>query len=264
MTKHIKTYTLIFFSTLIANNLFGQNTPNPKFELYILIGQSNMAGRGPITDELKDEGNDSVFSFNKEKQWVIARHPLHFDKPGISAVGPGLSFGIVMAKANPKVRIGLIPCAVGGTPIEHWEPGAFDPPTKTHPYDDAVERIKAAMQYGVIKGVIWHQGESNADPEKSKEYLDKLIELIGRVRTLVNNPQLPFIAGEIGQFYKNQELINDQLKLLPAKVPFTAVASSNGLKNKGDNTHFDGASADELGKRYAAKMLEVQKQKVKK
>lgn len=257
----MKIYSLLFFFTLIANNLLAQDSPNSKFELYILIGQSNMAGRGPITDDLKNESNDSVFSFTKEKQWKIAKHPLHFDKPGISGVGPGLSFGIEMAKASPKVRIGLIPCAVGGTAIERWLPGAFDVATNTYPYDDAVKRIKAAMKYGVIKGVIWHQGESNDDSIKSKQYLDKLIDLIARVRTLTNNSKLPFIVGELGRFHEHNELINNQLKLLPGKVPFTALTSSKGLKSKGDNTHFDGKSADKLGKRYAAKMIKVQKRK---
>ncbi|MES1223601.1 MAG: sialate O-acetylesterase, partial [Bacteroidota bacterium] len=228
------------------------------FELYILIGQSNMAGRGPLSDELKTEGNDSLFSLNKEKQWVPARHPLHFDK-SIAGVGPGVAFGVEMAKAKPGVRIGLIPCAVGGTPIEHWLPGAYDSATKTHPYDDAVERILFAMKSGVIKGIIWHQGEANSQPEQAKKYLSQLSELITRFRTLVGNPNLPFVAGELGRFLKTSDNINQQLVLLPQQVSNTAVASSDGLTDKGDQLHFDSPSANELGKRYAAKMIALQK-----
>ena len=232
--------------------------PDQKFDIYILMGQSNMAGRGPITDLTKDEHNDRVFMFTKDMQWTVARHPLHFDKPKVAGVGPGLTFGIEMAKAYPLVKIGLIPCAVGGTPIEHWEPGAYDAATKTHPYDDAVERIKAAMKYGTIKGVIWHQGEANSNIEKSKIYIAQLAELIQRVRQLVGNPTLPFIAGELGRYRSVYANINGELAKLPTTVPYTAVASSEGLVHKGDTTHFDGASAQELGRRYAAKMLEVQ------
>lgn len=262
MTNHIK-FIILLLSIIVVKHAGAQTKPSPKMDLYILMGQSNMAGRGPITDELKNEGNDSVFVLNSSNEWVPAHHPLHFDKPGVTAVGPGLSFGIKMAAANPQAKIGLIPCAVGGTSIERWLPGAYDGATKTHPYDDAVQRIQAAMPYGTIKGVIWHQGESNAGTEKAAQYLDQLVELILRVRTLLNNPQLPFIAGELGEFYKGHESINSQLKILPAKVKFTAVVSSAGLKDKGDATHFDGASADELGKRYAERILEVQKEIVK-
>ncbi len=238
---------------------FSQSAPDPQFELYLLMGQSNMAGRGPLTDSLRQLGNNRLVMLDQQRQWVTAHHPLHFDKPAIVAVGPGLSFGMEMLLANPGKKIGLVPCAVGGTPIEHWLPGAYDSATNTHPWDDAVERIKIAMQAGVIKGVIWHQGEANSHPGQAQKYLLQLTELINRVRTLTGNDRLPFIAGELGYFFANQQNINQQLALLPGLVPYTAVAPANALTDKGDHVHFDAASAIELGKRYAASMLGVQK-----
>jgi hypothetical protein len=240
---------------------YSQTNPGQKFDLYILMGQSNMAGRGYITEEFKDVQNDHVYVFTKAQTWVIARHPLHFDKPAVVGVGPGLAFGIEMAKANPKVLIGLVPCAVGGSPIEHWLPGAYDAATKTHPYDDAVERIKAAMKYGTIKGIIWHQGESNSGPGQATKYLAQLQELIQRSRDLVGNPNLPFVAGELGRYRVAYLTINEALISLPSTVPYTAVATSQDLTHRGDTTHFDGKSADILGKRYAEKMIELQKRK---
>lgn len=89
-----------------------QQQPDPHFQLYILAGQSNMSGRGYITDEFKNEGDSRVFMLDKDNKWVLAKNPLHFDQPSIAGVGPGLAFGIAMAKAarDPKIRIGLIPC----------------------------------------------------------------------------------------------------------------------------------------------------------
>ena len=233
--------------------------PNPNFELYILAGQSNMAGRGVLTDEWKTVGNDSVFALNQAMQWVPAKHPLHFDKPTIAGVGPGLTFGIEMAKAKPAVRVGLIPCAVGGTPIEHWLPGAYDSATQTHPYDDAAERIRFAMQFGVIKGIIWHQGEANSQPGQARQYLNQLMELIKRFRTFTGDPSLPFVAGELGHFFANSDNINQQLLLLPRLDMHSAVASAAGLSDKGDKVHFDAPSTTELGKRYALQMMLLQK-----
>jgi len=234
---------------------------SPRFDVYLLLGQSNMAGRGPLTEISKAEFDARVYVFNRDSTWVPAKHPLHYDKPGVAAVGPGLAFGIEMAKAYPKVRIGLIPCAVGGTPIEHWIPGAYDASTKTHPYDDAVKRISLAMaQGGVVKGVIWHQGEANLGSEKVKVYLDQLKELIDRVRILAHNPKLPFVAGELGEFYKGHADFNANIQLLPKLVKGTAVVSAKGLTDKGDQVHFDAASASELGKRYAEQILLLQKQ----
>ncbi|MDT3401549.1 sialate O-acetylesterase [Mucilaginibacter terrae] len=250
-------------TTIQNNGSEVKRNVNPRFEIYLLMGQSNMAGRGPITPEMKNEANDSVLVLTKQGDWVVAHHPLHYDKPGVAAAGPGLAFGIKMAEANPAIKIGLVPCAVGGTSIEKWLPGAYDEATKTHPYDDAVERIKTAMNYGIVKGVIWHQGEANSGAAKVNQYPEQLKELIARLRKLVGNSELPFIAGELGEFHPNHTIFNEQLNKLPQEAPFTAVVSAYGLTQKGDMLHFDGASADELGRRYADKMLEVQKTLIK-
>lgn len=252
-------FTLCFLLMSVA--VMAQQKPDPNFELYILAGQSNMAGRGYITGDFKTETNDHVFMLTRDNDWVQAKHPVHFDKP-TAGVGPGLAFGIAMSKENPKVKIGLIPTAVGGSPIEHWMPGAYDAATKTHPWDDAVERIKFAMQYGVIKGVIWHQGESNSNkPEQIAAYLDQLKELIGRFRQLVGNDKLPFVAGELGNYRANFIPFNEVIVKLPQMVPYTAVATTENLVHRGDTLHFDSPSAEELGRRYAAKMIQLQKEK---
>jgi hypothetical protein len=232
--------------------------PDPNFHIYLLLGQSNMAGRGPLTPDLQAAGHARVFVLNAQGQWVLAHHPLHFDKPAMAGVGPGLAFGVAMAEANPTIRIGLVPCAVGGTSIDKWQPGAYDEATKTHPYDDAVARIRAAMGCGVVRGLLWHQGESDTSPAATAAYLPRLAELIGRVRALTGQPGLPVVAGELGRFREANLPFNAQLPQLLTQVPHTALVSSEGLTDKGDKLHFDAASADELGRRYAARLLALQ------
>ncbi|HEY4326843.1 MAG TPA: sialate O-acetylesterase [Mucilaginibacter sp.] len=253
-----KKILLFLFLTSLFLTTNAQDKPDSSFYLYILIGQSNMAGRGAITAEFKDQGNPHVLMFNKNNEWVLAKHPLHFDKPAIVGVGPGLAFGILMAQTYPKAKIGLIPCAVGGTSIELWVPGAYDKGTNTHPYDDAVVRILAATKYGVIKGVIWHQGEADSSPEKAAGYLARLKELIARIRLLTGNPNLPFIVGELGRYRPEYANINKVLATLPWSAPYTEVASSEGLVPKSDTIHFDSPSAEQLGRRYAFKMMQIQ------
>src|SRR4051812_14989741 len=96
-----KTLLLIIFS--LVNIAVYSQKPDQKFHLYILMGQSNMAGRGPLTEEFKKDSNLHVLMLNKGLKWVIAKHPLHFDKPSVAGVGPGLSFGIKMAEADPNI-----------------------------------------------------------------------------------------------------------------------------------------------------------------
>lgn len=242
------------------NNATQQNQVDSSFDLYLLIGQSNMSGRGVITEKFKEEGNPDVFMLTKENTWVPAKNPLHFDKPKIAGVGPGLSFGIAMINANSKHKIGLIPSAVGGTSIDTWKPGGYDQHTKTHPYDDMLSRLKVALKSGVLKGVLWLQGEADTKPEKAADYMPKLVTLIKELRRTAGNPDLPFVAGQLGRYREEYQNINKVLKDLPGKISYTAVASSKGLMDKGDKTHFTSASQEKMGKRMAKKMKRLQKE----
>lgn len=220
-----------------------------------------MAGRGVIERE-DTLAHPRVWMLDKENQWVPAKAPLHFDKPAMVGVGPGLDFGKSMAEANPKATIGLIPCAVGGSPIAAWQPGAYYEPTKSHPYDDALQRAREALKKGTLKGIIWHQGESDSTPETIDAYLANLEVLVQRLRQDLNAPDVPFVAGELGYFViQNNPLIkqlNAQLAALPAKVSQTALVTAEGLMHKGDTLHFDASSARELGRRYAERMKRLQ------
>lgn len=250
---------LVLFTTFSNMSLYAQGTSPKEVQLYILMGQSNMAGRGEVTEEYKNISHPRVLMLDKELNWVVAKHPLHFDKPKVSGVGPGLAFAIKMAEENPNIVIGLIPCAVGGTSINFWQPGGFDKATQTHPYDDALVRIKAAASKGVFKGVIWHQGEADSSPEKASAYANKLKVLIESIRKETQNDKLPWVIGELGRYKENYQNINKVLVNIPQTIPFTAVATSEDLIHKGDNTHFDSKSADILGERMADKMIKLQK-----
>lgn len=247
-----------FSFTLIAQSPPDSSRMNPEFQIYLLMGQSNMAGRGEVSSEYATQGDPHVFMLDKTKNWVQARHPLHFDK-SVAGVGPGLAFALKMAKENPGIRIGVVPCAVGGTSIHAWVPGGYDSATKTHPYDDAIARIKTAMKSGMVKGMLWHQGESDSNPEKAALYPSQFQNLVARIRSLTNNPALPVVAGELGRYKDQYKFINTVFNQMALSTPQLAVASSEGLVDKGDNTHFDSPSAEKLGTRMAEKMILLQK-----
>lgn len=225
------------------------------FHLYLLIGQSNMAGRG-VPDSMSFPNNPRILMLDSMNQWVLAKDPVHFDKPQSAGVGPAISFAKEMLlQVDSKIRIGLIPCAWGGSPIKVWEPGVSYLKVN-YPYDDAIARAKAAMQYGQLKGILWHQGESDNDSAHAAIYLPKLLQLITRLREELKQPELPFVAGELGYFLKSN-FINPVLKQLPVARQYTALVSAEGLTDKGDKLHFNTDSARLLGIRYAAAMRQL-------
>lgn len=228
--------------------------PRERFHLYLLVGQSNMAGRGKV--EPADTTPDArVLTFAKDDTWKPAVEPLHWDKPA-AGVGPGLAFGREIIKTAPGITVGLIPCAVGGSPIDAWQPGAYYPPTKSHPWDDALRRATLALRHGTLKGILWHQGEADSKPGLAPAYEARLHDLVKRLRQALQAPEVPFIAGQMGRFpstpWKPEAGIVDAAhRSLPQKLPNTAFVTSDGLTDKGDGVHFDAASYRELGRRYA-------------
>jgi hypothetical protein len=258
----MKRWIVIFvIFVLLVAGCSDQYASRRTFHLYLLAGQSNMAGRGAV-DEQDRQPHPRVFALNKEGQWRPATEPLHFDKPQIVGVGPGLAFGKAMAEYKKHVKIGLIPCAAGGSPISSWTEGGYHSQTKSHPYDDAIRRTRIAMQSGVVKGIIWHQGESDSKPELAKIYQARLEELIAKFRREFSDDDLPFVVGKLGDFYvarnPNAATINEMLQSLPLTVKNTACVDTADLTPKGDLVHFDAKSERELGRRYAERMIKLE------
>jgi hypothetical protein len=250
---------LILAFGLITSAAAENKTVTPEnLHIYLLLGQSNMVGRGAI-GETDKKSNPRVFMLTQSNEWQLAREPLHVGRN--NGVGPGFTFGKMMAKKNPRAKIGLVPCAVGGTLLSRWSKGG-------DLYSNAVARAKIAMQHGTLKGIVWHQGENDSIlEENAKTYEERLIKMIGDIRADLNAPELPFVVGQIGEFLYTRKdptktpyakIINDALAEIPNKVANTACVKSKGLTHKGDEVHFDTDSQHELGKRFAVEMLKLQ------
>ncbi|NLZ04839.1 MAG: sialate O-acetylesterase [Phycisphaerae bacterium] len=258
-------FTLLLLGVL-AGATWAQENPLPgvqkdAFHLYLLAGQSNMAGRGVLTEQDKT-AHPRVFALNRENRWVPAVEPLHFDKPAIVGVGPGLAFGKAMAEADPNVIVGLVPCAVGGSPISVWRPQAHYPATGVHPYDDAIARCRIAGQRGVFKGVLWHQGESDSNAEDGPLYAQRLTELIRRLRQDLSAPDLLFVAGTPADAFiartPDSRFVIEAIRAAAKVDERVFWVSAAGLACKDDQVHFNTEAARTLGLRYAQAMLRRQ------
>jgi hypothetical protein len=227
-------------------------------QLFLLAGQSNMAGRGDVAAQ-DQVVHPRIFVLNRQLEWVPAVEPLHFDKP-VAGVGPGLAFARTLVERDAQAVIGLIPAAVGGSPISAWEPGVTYPETGAKPYDDALLRTRHALQRGVLRAILWHQGESDANPQAAPQYEARLRTLIGRFRSEFGNDRLPLVLGQLGQWPERPwdaawKQVDQAHREVAASVPGVQFVSSQGLAHKGDVLHFDAAAARELGHRYAAAFL---------
>lgn len=244
-------------------------------KLVLLAGQSNMSGRGYLTE------NDifeipALTALRWDKVWIPAVDPYNYDRINLlglnessdpfeetgltcgskrrCGVGPGRAFGRLMLEKFPGSEVGLVPTSVGGTAIAAWMPGGKDPYSERHPYDDALDMARFAMQSGKIEVILWHQGESDVVP-KTENYKDKLIEVICNFRRDLDLADVPVILGGLGTFLNPERFAaRDEYDALiqqaAAELPHAGFVSAEGLNHRGDNLHFDTPSQYELGKRY--------------
>jgi hypothetical protein len=235
------------------------STPDPasapgRMKIFLLVGQSNMAGRGRVEAEDKAP-HPRVFVLNQQLAWVPAVDPLHFDRPERIGTGLGKTFGTVVAEAHPDMVIGLVPAAFGGSSLDEWAPGA------PH-YVNAVARAKEALKRGTFAGILWHQGESDRAPAQVATYAQRFARFIAQLRTDLGAPEVPVVVGEIGHFCPNEGPINAEIRRLPVLVPHCAVISADGLPGRPETPevlHFESPGYRELGRRYARAWLELAK-----
>jgi hypothetical protein len=220
--------------------------------VFILAGQSNMAGRG-IVEPQDTVLNKRILSINKKGDLIIAKEPLHWYEPERTGLDCGYSFGKTMIKNIPdSISVLLIPAAVGGSSISQWLGDSLYRNVKL--LSNFVSKIEMAKQYGVIKGILWHQGESDANEKDIPYYKERLQELFTKFRSAVGNNNLPVLMGELGSFSKDKEhfsLINKEINDYSLQDKYTAIISTGDLKDKGDSLHFNSKGQRAMGRRFA-------------
>ena len=223
-------------------------------KLILCLGQSNMAGRGKMT-EADRAVVPNAYKLNASNRWVRARSPYHFDK-AVAGVGPVDEFVRRYLKDHPGESVGVVPCAVGGSSVTTWK--VYRNGTRGKNLETAVVRAQTAATNGTYIAILWHQGETDAakwsEERMAKEYVADVATVARAVRE-VTGDGVPFLVGEIGRWMRKDgdhgARVNPYTDLVPTKVPRCAVVSSEGLANQ-DPHHFTRESQLELGTRYYA------------
>lgn len=231
---------------------------NHGLDIYLLIGQSNMAGRAEIAPAEKDTLSD-VFLFTG-KGWEPAANPLNKYSTvrkalSFQQLGPGYSFARTLAKCSGR-KIGLVVNARGGSTLQSWEKG-YKGADDVDLYEKTVVRIKMAEKQGKLKGIIWHQGENNY--AEADLYMGLLKTFIKDLRHDLGHPVF-FVAGELGKWHEIATDMNRVIDRVPAEIShadFLVTDELSPLHADTANPHFDTQSQLILGRRYAAKVLKV-------
>ena len=258
------------------------DSADPNFQIYLCFGQSNMEGNA--TPEAQDYENVperfqvmAAVNFSNPKRemgkWYTAVPPLCRQGTGLT---PADYFGRTMVENLPEeVKIGVVHVAIGGTSIKgfmeeyvaDYVAGEADwfknimSNYDNNPFRRLVDIAKKAQQYGIIKGILMHQGETdNGNPQWPGMVKTVYERLLNELNLSADN--VPLLVGEMlseanGGACWGQ---NSNIATLHNIIPNAHVISSEECPGNGiDKFHFSAEGYRILGKRYAETMLEILK-----
>jgi hypothetical protein len=229
-----------------------QDTANvsPRFKMMAAV---DMASKGRIKGE-----------------WYTAIPPLCRENTGLT---PCDYFGRELVDKLPeKITVGIINVAVAGCSIDMFDEDKSQQYLSTsadwlkgiarlydnHPYKVLVDLAKKAQNYGVIKGILLHQGESNTGdqnwPANVKKIYDRLIEDLG-----LDASKVPLLVGEVVNSDSGGVCgsHNNVIANVPNVTPNSYVIKSNCSPSGRDRLHFSTSCYREFGKKYAETMLSI-------
>ena len=222
---------------------------------FLIIGQSNMAGRGFLNEApVLDNPHLKVL---RNGRWQPMFRPVNCDRP---FSGSNLVEGFADSYANEfQVDTGVIPCADGGTSLNQWAVGGLL-------FDHACYMAELASRTSTIAGVLWHQGESDCSEELYPLYEEKLTKIIDAFRKKLDLYDVPFLLGGLGDFlfeknpnpdYKNIVHINEALQHMAEKDSMIGFVPATGLGSNPDYLHFNAAALHEFGLRYYDEFMKL-------
>lgn len=215
----------------------------------LMIGQSNIAGRGFI-NEVPMICNERILML-RNAGWQMMAEPINYDRPN-AGIGLAGSFAAMWCMEHEGEQIGLIPCAEGGSSLDDW---AVD----KNLFKNAVIQAGFAMQDSELIGILWHQGESDSYGGGYQTYYKKLQVIIESLRKELNAFEVPLIIGGLGDFLgKNgfglncteYELVNEQLLKFAREQENSCFVTAEGLTPNPDGIHMDAVSQRRFGVRY--------------
>lgn len=217
---------------------------------FLLIGQSNMAGRGFLKD-VPPICNEHI-KMLRNGRWQIMFEPINYDRPN-AGIGLSASFAASWLMDHPLENIGLIPCADGGTSLDDWN-------TSGPLFANAVQQAKLAQRESVIEGILWHQGENDSKPGGAENYKDKLTTIINTLRNELNIKEVPLMVGGLGDYLPHGQLfgshfaasveVNQAIRNFAETTANCYFVTAAGLTPNPDGIHINAKSQRLFGIRY--------------
>ncbi|WP_159721555.1 sialate O-acetylesterase [Enterococcus sp. CSURQ0835] len=213
----------------------------------LLVGQSNMAGRG-FLHEVAPIYNEKI-KMLRNGRWQMMAEPINYDRE-VAGVGLAASFAQRFSEAEPELEIGLIPCAEGGSSIAEWQPGEVL-------LEHALQEAEFAQTDSELVAILWHQGENDSYGGRYQNYEEQLNAVFTAFQTKF--PGVPILVGELGHYLGQSGFgqsaveyaqINQKILAVTEKLTDCYWVTAQELMPNPDGIHLNAVSQRRFGLRY--------------
>ncbi|MEM1354120.1 MAG: sialate O-acetylesterase [Planctomycetota bacterium] len=252
---------------VLATAIFAAATVSRAFaedyKVFLLGGQSNMAGRGLASDlptspvNLQQAQTDVRFYEGGSLRDLA---------PG-TRFGPEITFGRQIADALPDENIVLIKYAVGGTSLDiDWDPSTgpqYDAFTDT--VTNGLDALIGQGDTYQIAGMLWTQGERDARTDRTTaQYQSDLTEFVAAIRGAYG-ADLPFFLSRLSNRQRSASDAARWDAIRTAQTQFAAGDPDAYLIDTDDSAfsvingeiiHFDADGQMAIGQAFAESYLQ--------
>ena len=274
--RAIGLYEYVYGSTQTLQNAASEEVipaaAQGELRLFVLMGQSNMAGLAPLPERLPNTEN--IYTFGNDYRWSLATEPVDSPNAQVDTVsldedagfGPSVAFAQAFQSKDivgEAEAIGLIPCAKGGSSITQWQRALSDQSL----YGSCLKRIQAALTMGQLEGILFFQGEADAlEPSlypsiepQAEQWGELFVQFATDLRQDLNRPRLSIVYAQIGTDPQDETLphwATVQRQQAQINLPHSTSIQTADLATI-DGVHFTAESYRVIGQRFADALQDV-------
>ena len=270
-----------------------------RLEILIVAGQSNAVGFDADPSKLAVDSIDASIRFryrvgdpppdhhdssSPADRWITLGPQLR-GEPGLKTeprqygnfaleaggFGPEISCARQLARHNGEAgrdtQLAVVKAAFSGTSVaDDWDPSGTG--ERGVCYRALVDEVRTARKLAEaegltvsLRGLIWVQGESDANATDASNYQERLGAMFESLRRDLETPTLPVLVAVNVYFHEGTnkfmpEIIAAQKKL-GHSLPHCRYVETQGA-SIANRVHFDADGTIEIGKRFASALLSME------
>jgi hypothetical protein len=254
MKKLIMTIAITYCATSVAER-----------HDFLLIGQSNMSGRGDFLQIGTINNSDKIYVYGNDGVWrqgvdrPVDDNLNQADKVSNDGKDAGLDSSYFFAAAMLEFypvgdEVGLIPCAKGGLEINRFRKLYV----KESMYTNCIKR---AFEAGNIKGILFWQGEADAYSRANANlWTERFTRLISDIRQDLEG-NVPVVFAQLNNLnptnYPHWSFIRSEQARIYAGLNKIRMIDTSAIEFQADKVHATAQGYKDAGEMFASEMIDI-------